>query len=316
MKHKAKTVIMLAGVSALTLHVINRVQYSLCTVKNTLAGSENNYYEWRFGKVRYTKKGSGAPLLFIHGLVPGSCSYEFHNLTDSFSKTNEVYCLDLLGYGLSDKPDMTYTNYVYVQLVIDFIKNVIGKKTDIITSGDSGSIAIMACHNDPEVIGKMILINPQSLYYANQIPSKQTKALKLLIHTPVLGTFVYNMLTSRASIEKSFREEYFYNPVKINEKDIFAFAESAHIPDASSKYVFSSYIGRYMNTSFLHALKEINHSIYMIAGEEKENIETIIENYQYYNTAIESVFVSKTKLFPHLENPQETIKQCETFLLS
>ena len=70
--------------------------------------------------------------------------------------------LDLLGYGLSDKPNMTYTNYLYVQLILDFIKNVIGEKTDIVASGDSSSIAIMACHNDPESIRNVILLNPQS----------------------------------------------------------------------------------------------------------------------------------------------------------
>lgn len=107
------------------------------------------YYEWLFGKVRYTKKGNGNPLLLIHDLAPGSSSYEFSRISSELAKTNEVYILDLPGYGLSDKQNITYTNFLYVELVTDFIKNVIGKKTDVITSGDS-SIAIMACHNNPK----------------------------------------------------------------------------------------------------------------------------------------------------------------------
>ena len=60
------------------------------------------------------------PLEFI-----GLSNYEYHNLIDVLSKKYEVYSLDLLGYGLSDKPNMTYTNYLYVELLTDFIKNII-----------------------------------------------------------------------------------------------------------------------------------------------------------------------------------------------
>lgn len=316
MKQKTKNIIALAGISTFTIHFINRIQYSLNTVKNVLSCSDNNYFEWRFGKIRYTKKGSGTPVLLIHNLVQGSSNYEFHNLTESLSKKYEVYSIDLLGYGLSDKPDMTYTNYVYVQLIIDFIKSIIGKKTNIITCGDSAPVVIMVCHNDPEVIDKMILINPQSLYKANQIPSKQTKALKLLIETPVIGTFIYNLLNNKNAYENLFKTEYFYNQIKINEKDILSYLEAAHTPNYHSKHVFASYVGRYMNANIIHALKEINHSIYIIAGEEIKDIQTTVENYIYYNTAIESVYIPKTKLLPHLENPEETLKQCETFLIS
>ena len=46
-----------------------------------------------------------------------------------------VYTIDLLGCACSEKPGVTYTNFVYVQVICDFIRNVIGEKTDVITSG-------------------------------------------------------------------------------------------------------------------------------------------------------------------------------------
>lgn len=314
MKHKAKTIMILAGVSALAIHMINRIQYYLNTIKQLLFCPDNKYYEWRFGKIRYTQKGNGSPVLLIHNLVSGSSNYEFHYLSDALSKNHEVFAIDLLGYGLSDKPDMTYTNYIYVQLITDFIKNIISKKTNIIASGDSAPAAIMACHNDPEIIEKIIMINPQSLFKANQIPSKQTKALKLLIETPILGTFIYNLLHTKNAFENAFRNEYFFNPVKIDEKDILSYLEAAHTPNYNSKHAFASYVGRYMNTNIIHALKEINNSLSIISGEELNESKTTVENYEYYNTAIESVFIPKTKLLPHLENPEEVLKQCLTFL--
>lgn len=314
MNHKIKTVLALTTVTTVALHTINRIQHSVYTNKNLLSKDKNLSYDWRFGKVIYTKTGSGTPVLLIHNLSAGSSGYEFKKLVSELSRSNEVYTLDLLGYGLSDKPNMTYTNFLYVQLITDFIKNVIGKKTNIITSGDASSIAVMTTHNDPEIINKLILINPQSLYSCNQIPSKQTKALKLLIETPILGTFVYNLFTTKGVFESTFENKYFGNSNNIEENDILTYLEASHKKGYSSKYSFASHTARYMNTNILHALKEINNSIFIIAGSNTDNIETTVENYIYYNSAIESVSIKNTKLLPHLEAPKEVLSQIDTFL--
>lgn len=314
MKGKARTIVLLTSIVSVTMHILNRLLYSFATAKDLLGCMENQYYEWRFGKMRYTKRGSGNPILLVHDLTPGSSSYEFHKLIDSLSKTNEVYAADLLGYGLSDKPNLTYTNYLYVQLLTDFIKNVIGKKTDLITTGDSTTIAVMTCHNDPDVINRLLFINPQNLFFQNQIPSKQTKLLKLLIDSPVLGTFIYNLLTCRTRIEKEFLEECYYDTSLLEESTILAYMEAAHLGNYYSKFSFSSYVGKYMNTNMIHALKEINHCIYIIAGEEKKDIKNMIANYEYYNSSIETAYIPKTKHLPHLESNVKVLSQIEIFL--
>ena len=58
----------------------------------------------------------------------------------------------ILGYGLSDKPSITYTNTLYEQLITDFIKNIIGKKTSIVATGNAVPFVIMACHNNPDLL--------------------------------------------------------------------------------------------------------------------------------------------------------------------
>ena len=80
MNKKIKTVAAIAQATVITIHIINKICYSVSTVKNILNSTENNYYEWRFGKIRYTKKGSGTPLLLVHDLSVGSSGYEFHKI--------------------------------------------------------------------------------------------------------------------------------------------------------------------------------------------------------------------------------------------
>lgn len=314
MKKTIKTLAFLSVTAVGVIHIINRINFSINTVKDIATKNNSHDYDWRFGKVHYLKKGNGNPILLIHNLTPGSSSYEFHSIIDALADKNEVYAIDLLGYGSSEKCNMTYTNYLYIQLITDFIKDVIGKKTTLITSGDSSSIAVMTCHNNPEVVNQLLFINPQSMYQSNQIPTRQTKLLKWLIDTPVIGTLVYNMQTTNKAIRKQFEDEYFFDPNNVSDSDIESYCEAAHKYDHKVKYSISSYLGRYININISHGVKEINNNITIIHGNSVDDYETIVENYQYYNNAIESAVISNTKLLPHLEKPEETVKVIRTYL--
>ncbi len=303
----------LSASSITSIHVINRLHHFLYTSENLLSCSENLYYKWRFGKIKYDKKGKGSPLLFIHDLTVGSSGYEYHRLINNLTNDHETYTLDLLGYGLSDKPSITYTNNLFEQLITDFIKNVIEKKTSVVATGSAVPFVIMACHNNPEFFDKLIFINPQNLYSQNQIPSSQTKFLKLLFETPIIGTFIYNILNTRHSFEKTFANEYFYDRSKIKEKYILNYMEAAQSSGYLAKYSFASYVGRFMNTNIIHSLKKINNSILMIGGANKKDIETTLENYVYYNSSIELEYISETRHLPQLESPDKILEQIKWF---
>ena len=47
-----------------------------------------------------------------------------------------------------------------VDMEVSDEKNVIGEKTDVITSGFSGSFAVMACRNEKSLFNRLILVNP------------------------------------------------------------------------------------------------------------------------------------------------------------
>ena len=85
-------------------------------------------------------------------------------------KKHTVYTIDLLGCGRSDKPNLTYTNYLYVQLITNFIKDVIGEKTDVIATGTSSSFTVMACNMEKNLFKKLILINPEDLKDSAKTP--------------------------------------------------------------------------------------------------------------------------------------------------
>lgn len=312
-----RSIAILAGLSLGTMHVINRIQTTSANSKIITHSREDKTYEWRYGNISYKKRGYGNPILLIHDLSIGSNKTEFAYIYNKLATNNTVYVPDILGYGDSDKPAITYTAVMYEQLISDFIKNVIGTKTDIIATGDTAPILFKVAHDNPELIGKMILVNPLGLYDQNLIPSNQTRLMKLLIDIPIIGTFTYNLSSTREAIESEFKTNYladadtFDNTMFDNIVD--SYFRAAHISGHEAKYSYASHLSKYTTCSILHELKEINNSILIIGGEKEKDIETNIENYLYYNNAIESEIIDGTAHLPHVEKPAEFTNIVEVF---
>lgn len=312
-KHKLLTISILITLTSAAIFVINKVIAASAVIKNLLYSKSEHYYDWKFGKIHYTVKGSGSPLLLVHDLHPCCSTAEWKLLTDSLSKDHTVYCIDLLGCGCSDRPKITYTNFLYVQLLTDFIKNVIKERTDIVTSGLSGSFAIMACRYDESTINRIMMINPEDLATLNQIPTKQSKIAKFLLELPLIGTLVYNILMARGNIDLYFTEHYLYNPFHMDAELVDSYFESAHLDHGNGKYLLASMKGKYVYCNIAQTLKTINNSIYIIWGDSEKRAEESAALYVSLNPAIEHEIFSHAKHLPHVESPRKILAAIDMF---
>lgn len=304
----------LAGTALAVLFAINKGISKLAVSKGLLDKKKKEIYHWRFGDISYSVTGEGKPVLLVHNLKEDSSSIEWSEIIPKLSKTNTVYAIDLLGCGLSERPDITYTSYMYIQLINDFIRNIIKKKTSVITTGKSASFVLGACSVNEDAYEDLILINPESIRNLHKSPSKRTKTAKLLLKTPVIGTFIYHMQTARNMIEESFEEDYFYDREIIPEALIDYYYESAHLTDGNAKNLYISLIGRYTNANIIRTLKNINKNIHILAGREIPDMKATVKEYQYYNPAIEAEFINYTKGLPQLEAPEEVLKYINLYL--
>ncbi len=301
-----------AGASA-SIALINRAIQLSAVSKHLLDHEDSLCYKWRLGNIHYTKQGKGKPILLLHDLSPASSGWEWNELLKLLSENHTVYVIDLLGYGRSEKPNLTYTNYLYVQLISDFIKSEIGHRTDVIASGSSSALAIMACCNSAELFDQLILVNPESILSCSLIPGKNAKLYKLILDLPMVGTLIYNISCSRKAIAAEFASHYFYNPYSVSTQMINAYHEAAHLGD-SPKSVYASVKCNYTKCNIITALKKIDNSIYLIGGEGMDEIKECFEEYQLYNPAIETTLISHTKGLPHLEKPKAVFECIQTFL--
>lgn len=314
-KNKLITLLLLSTGAASAIAAINKIIKVTAVSKNLLSGENSNNslcYKWRLGNIHYTKAGSGKPLLLIHDLTAVSSGAEWKNLSAQLQKNYTVYTIDLLGCGRSEKPCMTYTNYLFVQLIYDFVKSVIGHRTNVIAAGESSSIPIMACANNPELFDQIMLVSPLTLLEYSQLPGKMSKLYKLLIDTPLAGTLLYNIATSKKAIREHLKSIYFSNPYSVKESYVDLCHEAANL-GASQKSIYSSVVSNYTKCNITNALKKIDNSIFLVGGESVNNIDKILDEYKDYNPAIETAVIPNAKKLPQLETPDVLYELIHTF---
>lgn len=69
--------------------------------------------------LHYVDEGAGDPILFLHG--NGCSSYIWRNIIPHMKSTGRCIALDLVGMGMSDKPDIAYRFVDHVRYVEGFI---------------------------------------------------------------------------------------------------------------------------------------------------------------------------------------------------
>lgn len=304
-KKKFTLILAITSLSIFLMHIINKTIFFFSTLKEILYSDNSSYYNWRFGKIFYTKRGTGSPVLLIHDLDNISSDLEWKEITSRLSEKHTVYTLDLLGCGRSDKPEMTYTTFLYVQLLSDFVKNIIKQPTDVVVTGHASSSIIMACYSDSKLFHNLILVNPDNLISMNHIPKYKHKLLQFILNIPILGTFIYNISASLSIIKDTFSNKYFADDINISSKYILGYYEAAHLGGSASKYLYSSIKCHYTNTNIVHALKEINNNISIIGGDLEKDIDIILGQYVQCNPSIEISRIKHTKHLPQIERPSE-----------
>lgn len=302
------------GVTTLaTINVINNAISKNAVAKEVTKRHDVKTFSWKLGNVSYTVEGKGAPLLLIHDLKSDSCSYEWKYILRKLAKKHKVYTIDLLGCGYSDKPNITYTAYMYTQLLNDFVVNVITHKVSVIATGDSVPLTVMAAYNNPYLFKKLILVSPQSIKQAMVNPGKRSNIRRNILNTPVIGTLIYNICNNRHELNKRFGS-LFENQTLIPKETFRAYHEISHLGGNTAKYLYASTQCHYTTASIQRAISQLDNCIYIISGDKEAQIQETIAEYMDLNPAIEYTLIKDAKHLPQIENPEEFLNALRIYL--
>lgn len=280
-------------------------------ISHSIHKSGGKFYHWKHGDIYYTVSDHDSlksPILLIHDLTVFSSEYEWHSIIKELSKSYTVFTLDLIGCGRSDKPQLTYTNYFYVQMINDFITDVIGLPTKVVATGLSSSFVLMANFMNKNLFSEIVIVNPKSLTLLKKAPDTSSKVLKKLLNLPIVGKTVYYMAVNKQNTEYYLTEKCFCNPFHLTQSITKAYYDAAHTCSGKGKMLLASVDGFYINIDITKALKHAGKNITLILGDHNENITDIENSYTRLNPEISTKIIKNTKLLPQLEDP-------DTFLM-
>lgn len=314
MKKSTKRILFAVGVSAAAIYAYNKFVESTATQKNLLSKENGEFYNWKNGNIFYTKTGTGSPLLLIHDADSSASSAEWFKVIHRLEKHHTVYCLDLLGCGRSDKPALEYTNYLYVQMISSFVKDVIGEKTTVVATNMSASFVVMANHMDDTLFDKLIFINPVSLKQLDTVPDQSSKLKMRIVELPFIGTFIYNLMTNPPRIDEAFRTRYYERPQLISTKIEEVYYEAAHTNGSNGRYLYSSILGNYLNNNMTHAIKSLSTPTLIIGSKEMKRYSLALDDYHKVNPNLEIMRITNGNLYPHMEVPEKIVSIIEDYL--
>ncbi len=289
------------------MYVANEYIMKLATSKNLLKIDDGKYYSFKYGNIFYKVCGEGKPVLLIHDINECSSGMEWFYLEKKLAKTNKVYTIDLLGCGRSDKPKLSYNSFLYVQLISDFIKDVIGKPTNVIATGKSVAPVVMTAKLREEAIDQIALINPADLIELSGVTELSNKLKKGILTCPILGTFIYHMLHTKDCIFNTFVTDYYSDPSASFDEISDYYYESAHRDKSGSKYLYASLQGGSLNMNINHGLKVLDKDIIIISGENFYESDYVPDDYAELNENIECISITDTSYLPQLEDPSRVM---------
>jgi len=122
------------------------------------------------------------PLLILHGFP--TSSFDFHQVVDALAADRRVLLFDMLGYGLSDKPDRDYTFALQADIAMALVDAVGVDRLSLLTHdvGDTVGGELLARHLDGEwdiEIAERWLINGSIYVELTQLSAGQRFLLDL-----------------------------------------------------------------------------------------------------------------------------------------
>jgi len=274
MKRIFKILGILSGI-ILAQHFINQACFLTARFKSrkkSNSGSIDCFYHRRFGTIRYRVKGKGEPLLLIHGIYPGADMTQWRNIDPIIFQSYKVYALDLFGFGRSDKPNISYSAYLYIRLINDFIKDVIKKPVITAASDYSAAYTVMGYIFDPHLYSKLILLSPAGISKGYTLPTLRDFFFKILLEFPVLGTSAYLYLLRHMKDSQLPRRIWDTQSVASNMPETLS--ATAYSGGAKSKYPICALFSKYLNVSIKDKLNRIAIPM-LILSDENNGLENL-----------------------------------------
>ncbi len=203
--------LLLASISIYIIYSF-KSEKSVYDLRNRWDENKSNYVLVDDISIHYRKFGlsnDSIPILLIPSY--NFSGYIFQNLALEMKAEKDCYYLDLPNTGLSEsnKDEIDWKLDQYSDFIRDFMAELKIKKAYLVGQGFGAEVAMDFSVKYPDMVEKLISINPLGRQEDNENTTRYFKLLK----TPYLGKFLYN-------IKPEFLMKKFYNSLFYGNKEL------------------------------------------------------------------------------------------------
>ncbi|MFN5612102.1 MAG: alpha/beta fold hydrolase [Pseudanabaena sp.] len=185
------------------------------TSTESIAGQ---YWLWREQKIYFVKAGNNPqrpPLLLVHGF--GASTDHWRKNISELSQDFEVYAIDLLGFGRSQKPAWQYSGNLWRDQLHDFITEKIQRPTVIAGNSLGGYSSLCVAADYPQSVAGVILLNsagpftdtnPLGAKKVNPIQKTIAPALQTFLRQPWANQLLFNFVRQKSRIRSTLKKVY------------------------------------------------------------------------------------------------------------
>ncbi|MEO0535340.1 MAG: alpha/beta fold hydrolase [Cyanobacteria bacterium P01_A01_bin.123] len=169
-------------------------------------------WQWHGHAIKYTVQGKGTPLVLVHGFG-ASIGHWRKNIPVLAEAGYQVFAIDLLGFGDSDKPALGYTVELWQTLLHDFWQTYVRVPAVFVGNSIGGLLTLMMLANHKDAAQAGVLLNCAG--GLNHRPEELNPLLRLimgaftqLVSSEWLGPFVFNQVRQKHRIRGSLKQVY------------------------------------------------------------------------------------------------------------
>ena len=302
-----------AGVAG-TVAAINRGLRDGPLPTNHIGGAQRGW-TWRGYEIFAAEAGSGPLVVLVHGIYAGASSYEFRKLFPLLAQSHRVVAFDLLGCGLSERPNLAYSAELFVEQIVDALGEFGAEPTTLVGSSLGAAFAIRAAARASDRVAHLVTICPTGLGGVLDKDSTPVQAaLTAFVRSPVVGEAFFNALASRPSLRWFLEHQSYADKSSVTPEIIDHYYAVTHQPGA--RYVPAFFVGGGLNVNVARDLPFITSPVLIAWGERAPSVNKLPNAYEFMKLARHGSLAAfgSSGLLPHEEEPLAVYSAIATFL--
>ncbi len=230
-------------------------------------------WTWRDRSIYYVCAGqtdpTHPPLILVHGF--GASTDHWRKNIAELQRDFQVWAIDLLGFGRSDKPDWQYSGDLWRDLLHDFIREKIGRPVVLVGNSLGGYVSLCVAAQKPESAVGVILLNSAGPFSDTSVQPKPT-GLRRLYRQAMRSLLLQNWVsflifqyTRRKSVIRKTLEKVYLDKTAVTDRLV----EEIYRPscDRGAAKVFASVFKTPRGTPVDELLANLSCPLYTIWGE-------------------------------------------------